>query len=167
MTATKRTTMITRAALVGLIALGQGVIQASAGTSTGAGPIRGFNGVQVTSLPDSTCTSSLDFGEMQGMTVQFKLQQRGAVVVMFQGQFGEFESVANARPVLRITIDDQIVGSAMAIGSDPESGLMTFGFNAYSTTLRRGVHTAKVLWHSFPEGATTCVEERSLIVLRP
>jgi hypothetical protein len=99
--------------------------------------------------------------------VQFRLQQRGAVVVMFQGQFGEFDSAANARPVLRITIDDQIVGSAMAIGSDPETGLMTFGFNAYSTVLRRGVHTAKVLWHSWPEGATTCAEERSLIVLRP
>jgi hypothetical protein len=40
------------------------------------------------------------------------------------------------------------------------------GFNAFSTALRPGVHTAKVPWHSFPEGATF-VEERSLIVLRP
>ena len=154
-------------ALASFIAFSLGAVAASAGTSVGGGNIRGFNGVQVTSLPDSACTAALEFEDMPGMSVRFRLHQRGAVVVMFQGQFGGFESDAGARPAIRIVIDDQIVGSAIAIASDPDTGLTTFGFNAFSTVLRPGVHTAKVLWHSFPEGSTTCVEERSLIVLRP
>ena len=166
MLAGKNETLV-KMALASLIALGLGVAPVSAGTSVGAGNIRGFNGVQVTSLPDSACTASLEFEDMPGMSVRFRLHQRGAVVVMFQGQFGGFDSDATARPGIRLVIDDQIVGSAIAIGSDPGTGLTTFGFNAFSTVLRPGVHTAKVLWHSFPEGATTCVEERSLIVLRP
>ncbi len=158
---------LVKIALASLVALGLGIVPASAGTSVGGGNIHGFSGVQVTSLPDFACTAALEFEDMPGMAVRFRLHQSGAVVVMFQGQFGGFDSDAGARPGIRLVIDDRIVGSAIAIASDPGTGLTTFGFNAFSMVLRPGVYTAKVLWHSFPEGATTCVEERSLIVLRP
>jgi hypothetical protein len=57
--------------------------------------------------------------------------------------------------------------SAIAIGGDPGTDHQTFGFNAFSTPLKAGTHTVTVLWHTFPDGATSCVEERSLIVLHP
>jgi len=152
--------------LMALVALGTAAY-AIASTSTGAGQIRGFDGVQVTGLPDFACTSSLPFEDMPGMSLRFTLLRRGAVVVLFQGQFGGFSSTADNRVGLRFTIDGAIVGSAIAIGSDPGAGLGTFGYNAYSIPLKPGTHTAKVLWHTFPTKATSCVEERSLIVLRP
>ena len=59
------------------------------------------------------------------------------------------------------------VGSAIAIDNDHGTGVQTFGFNGFSSPLAHGEHTAEVLWHTFPDGATSCVEERSLIILLP
>jgi len=104
------------------------------------------------------------------MSLTFTLDTEGPVVVLFQGQFGGFRSTANARTGIRFTIDRSIVGSAIAVGNDHHDGNhQTFGFNAFSSPLPPGGHTVKVLWNTGPgpDGATSCVEERSLIILRP
>jgi hypothetical protein len=142
------------------------VLGAAAFTTMGGGRIRQFEGVQV-GPPDSACTSSLEFEDMPGMSLPFELHQRGQVVMLFQGQFGGFTSTADARAVIRFTIDGVTTGSAVAVGNDHGADLQTFGFNVFSSTLGSGPHTAQVLWHTFPSGATSCVEERSLIILRP
>jgi hypothetical protein len=135
-------------------------------TNTGEGSIKKFDGVQVVDLPDSVCTSSFaDFEDMPGMSVPFTMHGKGRVVVLFQGQFGGFSSTAGARAAIRFTIDGNIVGSAIAVGNDHGTGLQTFGFNAFSDELEPGTHTAQVLWRTSPLGATSCVEERSLIIL--
>jgi hypothetical protein len=134
-------------------------------TITGEGSVKRFSGVQV-APPDFACTSSFpDFEDMPGMTVPFTMHGKGRVVVMFQGQFGGFSSTAGARAIIRFTIDGNVVGSAVAVGNDHGTGSQTFGFNAFSDELEPGLHTAKVLWHTAPLGETSCVEERSLIVL--
>jgi len=141
---------------------------AGAVTATGAGDVRGFQGVQVVGLPDTACTVSAPFEAMPGMTLKLNLKRRGRVVLMFQGQFGAGTSTPGARAVLRITVDGVVAGSALAIGDDHGTGLDTFGFNSFTTTpLGVGSHVVTVLWHTFPVGATSCVEERSLIVLHP
>ena len=144
------------------------VAPASAVTAVGGGSVRGFKGVQVVGLPDTACTTSSPFEPMPGMSLKLDLKRRGPIVVMFQGQFGGAVPVAGARTVLRIVVDGVVVGSAIAVGNDTGSGLETFGFNSFSTTpLGAGSHEVKVLWHTFPAGAQSCVEERSLIVLHP
>jgi len=141
---------------------------AAASTATGAGAINGFEGVQVVGLPDAACTTSLPFEDMPGMSVDVTLKDRGRIVVLFQGQFGGFRSTPGARAGIRFTVDGVVVGSAIAVGNDHGEGLETFGFNSFSTTpLEAGTHTVKVLWHTYPSGAASCVEERSLIVLHP
>ena len=143
-------------------------VPASAVTAVGGGQVRGFKGVQVVGLPDTACTTSSPFEAMPGMSLKLDLKRRGPIVVMFQGQFGGAVPTAGARTVLRIVVDGVVVGSAMAVGNDTGSGLETFGFNSFSTTpLGAGSHEVKVLWHTFPAGAQSCVEERSLIVLHP
>ena len=135
-------------------------------TNTGEGAIKKFDGVQVVSLPDAVCTASFpDFEDMPGMSLPFTMHGRGRVVILFQGQFGGFSSTADARAVIRFTIDGNIVGAANAIANDHGTGAQTFGFNAFSDELGPGIHTAQVLWHTAPAGATSCVEERSLIIL--
>jgi len=153
-------------AVVTLIVLGAAVYVVAV-TATGEGRVGSFEGVQVIGLPDSACTSSLEFEDMPGMSLPFTLKRKGPVVVLFQGQFGAFNSTAGARAAIRFTIDGSIVGSAIAIGNDHGTGVQTFGFNAFSSPLAHGEHTAEVLWHTFPDGATSCVEERSLIILLP
>jgi hypothetical protein len=135
-------------------------------TASGAGRITGFAGVQVAGLPDSACTTALAFADMPGMALRFTLSRPGQVVVLFQGQFGGFTSTANARAAIRFAIDGSTVGSAIAVGNDHGRGLQTFGFNAFSGSLTAGTHVARVLWRTSPSGAKSCVEERSLIVLR-
>ncbi len=153
-----------RSCLVILTAMAMGAAPIVASTTTGVGAIQGFNGVQVTGLPDHACTSSDPFEDMPGMTL--RLRSHGPLVVMFQGQFGGFESTPGSRAVLRFTVDGQIVGSAIAIANDVGTDSETFGFNAFSAPLPPGLHTVKVLWHTFPASSQVCVEERSLIVLR-
>jgi len=153
-------------AIVVLIVLGAAVYVVAV-TATGEGRVRSFEGVQVVGLPDFACTSSLEFEDMAGMSLPFTLKREGPVVILFQGQFGGFDSTAGARAAIRFTIDGSIVGSAIAVGNDHGTGVQTFGFNAFSAPLARGEHTAEVLWHTFPNGATSCVEERSLILLLP
>ena len=158
-------TRIVLLALVALIVVGV-TTYVVAVTNTGEGAIRRFDGVQVVGLPDTACTSSFpDFEDMPGMSLPFTIHGKGRVVVMFQGQFGGFPSTADARAVIQIQIDGNIVGSALAVGNDHGTGLQTFGFNAFSDELGPGTHTAQVLWHTSPAGATSCVEERSLIIL--
>jgi hypothetical protein len=141
---------------------------ATAVTAVGGGSVRGFKGVQVVGLPDTACTASFPFEAMPGMSVKLDLKRRGPIVVMFQGQFGGGTSTPASRTALRIVVDGTVVGSALAVGNDTGTGLETFGFNSFSTTpLGAGSHTVTVLWHTFPAGATSCVEERSLIVLHP
>jgi hypothetical protein len=166
--ATKGRALLLKIGVASVFVLAQSAVPSVAGTSVGSGVIDRFSGVQVTSLPDYTCTSSASstedpFEDMAGMAL--KLRTGGPIVVMFQGQFGGFESTPDARAILRIVVDGEIVGSAVAIGSDVGGKLLTFGFNAFSRPLRPGRHEVKVLWHTFPEGSTSCVEERSLIVL--
>jgi hypothetical protein len=144
------------------------IAPASAVTAVGSGNVRGFQGVQVVGLPDTACTTSFPFTPMPGMSLKLSLKRRGPIVVMFQGQFGGAAPTAGARTALRIVVDGVVVGSAIAIGNDNGPGLETFGFNSFSTTpLGAGSHTVDVLWHTFPAGAESCVEERSLIVLHP
>jgi hypothetical protein len=140
-----------------------------ADTSTSKGPIGSFKAKQTAPAgsADFACTSSLEFVRMPGVALSFTLAEAARVVLMFQGQFGEFTSTANARVVLRMTVDGDIAGAAVAVGSDPGTGLQTFGFNSVSTLLSAGPHTVEVLWHTFPADSTICVEERSLIVLMP
>ena len=138
-----------------------------AAKDVGKGGISRFKGVQVVGLPDFACTSSLKFRRMPRMSVKFSLEEESRVVAQFQGQFGGFESTANTRVVIRITIDGITVGSAIAVGDDPGIDLHTFGFNVFSSPLAPGSHKAKVLWHIFPSGERSCVEERSLILLLP
>ena len=157
-------TRIVLLALVGMIAVGV-TTYVVAVTNTGDGAIKKFDGVQVVSLPDSGCTSNLAFEDMPGMSLPFTVHGKGRVVVMFQGQFGGPPSSANGRAVIRFTIDGNIVGSAIAVANDHGQGLQTFGFNAFSDELDSGPHTAQVLWHTGTVGGTSCVEERSLIVL--
>jgi hypothetical protein len=152
-------------ALASLFVLAQTAVPTAADSSVGAGVIKGFHGVQVTGLPDYTCTSAEEFEDMAGMALG--LRARGPIVVMFQAQFGGFETTPDARGVVRIVVDDEVVGSAVAIANDVGSAMVTFGFNAFSKPLGRGKHDVKVLWRSFPAGSTTCAEERSLIVLHP
>ena len=151
------------ALIFGLLSLAGSV---AAVTTMAGGPISEFRGVQV-GPPDIACTSSTEFESMPGMTLPFRLSKRGRVVVMFQGQFGEGDSTAGARAGIRLTIDGVVVGSAVAVGNDHGDGLQTFGYNAFSGRLGVGDHTAQVLWHTYPDGATSCVEERSLITLQP
>ena len=158
-------TRIVVLALVAMIVVGA-TTYVVAITNTGEGAIKRFDGVQVVDLPDTTCTSSFpDFEDMAGMSLPFTMHGKGRVVVLFQGQFGGSSSTAGARAVIRFTIDGNIVGSAIAVGNDHGTGLQTFGFNAFSDELGPGTHTAQVLWHTAPSGATSCVEERSLIIL--
>ncbi len=134
-------------------------------TTTGEGSIKKFDGVQV-APPDVACTSSFpDFEDMPEMTVPFTVHGKGRVVIMFQGQFGGFSSTPGARAIIRFTIDGNVVPAAGAIANDHGTGAQTFGFNAFSEELGPGLHEAKVLWHTAPGGATSCVEERSLIVM--
>lgn len=134
-------------------------------TITGEGSVKKFAGVQV-APPDFACTSSFpDFEDMPEMTVPFTMHGKGRVVIMFQGQFGGFSSTAGARAIIRFTIDGNVVGSAAAVANDHGTGAQTFGFNAFSDELDSGLHEAKVLWHTAPGAATSCVEERSLIIL--
>ena len=134
-------------------------------TITGEGSIKKFAGVQV-APPDFACTASFpDFEDMPAMTVPFTMHGKGRVVIMFQGQFGGFSSTPGARAIIRFTIDGNVVASAPAIGNDHGTGAQTFGFNAMSDELGPGLHEAKVLWHTAPAGATSCVEERSLIIM--
>ncbi|HEX4946874.1 MAG TPA: hypothetical protein VFZ34_09430 [Blastocatellia bacterium] len=132
-------------------------------TGTGEGTIKKFEGVQIVGLPDTACMSSLELEPMPGMSLPFTMHNKGRVVVLFQGQFAGF----NSRSVIRFTIDGNVVGSGIAVGNDHGTGLQTFGFNAFSNELEPGAHTLQVLWHTFPLGGTSCVEERSLIILRP
>ncbi len=150
-------------ALASLFLLAQTAVPTAADTGVGSGMIGGFHGVQVASLPDYTCTTSQEFEDMAGMTL--RLHVRGPIVVMFQGQFGDFDTSADARAVVRITVDDEILGGAGSIANDIGGKADTFGWSAFSKPLKRGVHTVKVLWHTFPAGSTSCAEERSLIVL--
>jgi hypothetical protein len=155
--------------LSALIVMGLAV-HADAITSFGVGRIRGFEGVQVIGLPDFACTSSFDFEDMPGMSLTFTLDTEGPVVVLFQGQFGGFSSTPNAQTAIRFTIDRKIVGSAIAVRNDHHGrDSQTFGFNAFSSPLAPGGHTVNVLWNTGtgPDGETSCVEERSLIILRP
>jgi len=134
-------------------------------TTTGEGGIRKFDGVQV-APPASACTSSFpDFEDMPEMTVPFTVHGKGRVLIMFQGQFGGFSSTAGARAIIRFTIDGNVVPAAGAIANDHGTGAQTFGFNAMSDELGPGLHEAKVLWHTGSPVATSCVEERSLIIL--
>jgi hypothetical protein len=136
---------------------------------TSKGPIGRFKTTQAgpAGSADFECTSSFAFVAIPGASVTFTLSEPARVVLMFQGQFGDFTSTDNARVVLSISVDGAIAGAAVAIGSDPGTGLQTFGFNSVSHLLGAGQHTAQVSWHTFPEGTTMCVEERSLIVLMP
>jgi hypothetical protein len=138
-------------------------------TSAGAGRIKGFEGVQVapSGAPDSACTSSDTFVPLPAMSLPFELTHDGRIVMLFQGQFGGGSSTADARAIIRFTIDGAIAGSAVAVGNDHGDGLQTFGYNSFSAPLEQGPHTLEVQWHTFPSGATSCVEERSLIILRP
>jgi hypothetical protein len=157
-----------RTALGAALCLVSAAAPAGAVTAVGAGEVRGFQGVQVVGLPDSACTVSAPFEPMPGTALKLDLKKKGRVVVMFQGQFGGFTSTPGARAVLRITVDGVVAGSALAIGDDHGTGADTFGFNAFTTTpLSPGSHVVNVLWHTFPAAATSCVEERSLIVLHP
>jgi len=159
-----RKTRIVVLALVALMVVGI-TTYVVAVTITGEGSVKKFDGVQV-APPDFACTSSFpDFEDMPEMSVPFTMHGKGRVVIMFQGQFGGFSSTANARAVIRFTIDGNVVGAAGAIANDHGTGSQTFGFNAFSDELEPGPHTAQVLWHTFPAGATSCVEERSLIIL--
>jgi hypothetical protein len=135
-------------------------------SATSKGPFTRFKAVQV-APPDFACTSSVDFTAMPSMSLAFTLVRPGPVVLMFQGQFGELSSTPGARAGIRMTVDGEIAFAAVAIGSDPRSGLQTFGFNAVSPSLAAGRHVAEVWWGSFPDLSTMCVEERSLIVLLP
>ena len=157
----------TRIVLLALVALI--VVSATtyvvAVTTTGEGGVRKFDGVQV-APPDFACTSSFpNFEDMPEMTLPFTMHGKGRVLIMFQGQFGGFASTAGSRAVIRITVDGNVVPAAAAIANDHGTGAQTFGYNVMSDELDPGVHTVKVLWHTAPAGATSCVEERSLIVL--
>jgi hypothetical protein len=134
-------------------------------TTTGGDQIKRFEGVQV-APPDSACTIAFpNFEDMPAMTLPFDMKHEGQVVVLFQGQFGGFTSSPDARAVIRFTVDGLPFGSAAAIGNDHGSGLQTFGYNAFGS-VSAGSHELKVVWHTAPLGATSCVEERSLILLR-
>ena len=98
---------------------------------------------------------------MPEMKLPFELIREGQVVLLFQGQFGAFSSTAGARAIIRLVIDGVTVGSAAAVGNDHGVDVQTFGYNAFAS-LPAGPHVAQVLWHTFPLGATSCVEERSL-----
>ena len=134
-------------------------------TTTGGDKVKSWEGVQV-GPPDFACTSSLPFEAMPAMSLPFDLNQKGQVVLLFQGQFGGFSSTPGARAIIQLTIDGVVVGSAAAIGNDHGVDLQTFGYNAFGS-VSAGPHVAEVQWHTFPPGATSCVEERSLILLRP
>jgi hypothetical protein len=134
-------------------------------TTTGEGAIKKFDGVQV-APPDFACTTSFPgFEDMPGMSLPFTMHGKGRVVILFQGQFGGFTSTPDARAIIRLTIDGIPVGAAAAIANDHGTGAQTFGFNAFSDELGPGTHTAQVLWHTAPGTETSCVEERSLIIL--
>jgi hypothetical protein len=152
-------------ALVAVVALLSGWV-ARALTMTGGGQIKSFDGIQVgTPQPGShACTSSLDFEVMPDTTFTFT-SPGGDAVFMFQGQFGAFTSTAPNRPIVQLMVDGLNVGLAV-VGSDLNGAnqIHTFGYNAF-TTLTAGTHTAWVEWHTAPNPATSCVEERSLIVL--
>ncbi len=141
------------------------VAGAVAATMSGGDKIKQFEGVQV-GPGEPACTSALEFAEMPGTALSFDTPRDVQVVLLFQGQFGGFSSTPDARAVVRLTIDGAIAGSATAIGNDHGTSLETFGYNSF-TTVGAGTHVAKVEWHTFPPGATSCVEERSLILLRP
>src|SRR5688500_17310715 len=137
-------------------------------TITGAGGITDFDGIQVAATESGTedCTSSTTFVEMPKTRFSFS-SKGGDAVFMFQGQFGAFTSTAPNSPILRLVVDGEIVGLGV-VGSllNGANQIQTFGYNAFST-LARGEHEAWVEWHTFASGgaATSCVEDRSLIVL--
>jgi hypothetical protein len=159
-----RTLRFSKIAMAAVLVSLAGAQAALAVTTRGSDRVREWDGVQV-APPDIQCTSSSTFDQMPGMALRFVLKQESRIVVQFQGQFGGTGSSADGRAVLRFTVDGATVGSAVAIGNDVGEGLETFGYNAFSTPLAPGGHVVRVLWHTFPVGATTCVEERSLIVL--
>ena len=111
------------------------------------------------------CTSSTAFEVMPETTFTFS-SPGGDAVLMFQGQFGGFTSTAPNRPIVRLMVDGQNAGLGV-VGSDLNGAnqIHAFGYNAF-TTLPRQPHgvggVAYVLWRW---RATSCVEERSLIVL--
>ena len=154
-------------AAVGIMALLCGW-SARALTMTGAGQIKAFDGIQVGATESGTedCTSSTEFEVMPETTFSFS-SPGGDAVLMFQGQFGGFTSTAPNRPLVRIMIDGQNAGLAV-VGSDLNGAnqIHAFGYNAFAT-LTAGNHTAWVEWHTFSGSGvpTSCVEERSLIVL--
>jgi hypothetical protein len=139
--------------------------------TTGSGHIKEFDGVQV-APPDSACTTNADtFEPIPGVSLSFSvpfgvLDGNGPtqVVLMFQGQFGGFTSTPGSRVILQLQVDGHVAGSAVAIANDTGTGVQTFGFNSF-TPITHGNHTAEALWHTFPAGGESCVEERSLIVL--
>src|SRR5437762_97302 len=134
-----------RRPLIVLVLIVLAAFGAAALTSTGGDQAKSWEGVQV-APPDFACTASVAFEEIPGMSLPFDLKKEGAVVVLFQGQFGGFTSSADARAIIRFTIDGVIVGSAVAVANDHGTGVQTFGFNAFSQPLASGAHTLSVLW---------------------
>lgn len=134
-------------------------------TTTGGDHVKRFDGVQI-APPDTACTiAHPSYEDMPGMTLPFDMQRDGQVLVLFQGQFGAGTSSPDARAVIRVSVDGVPLGSAVAIGNDHGSGMQTFGYNTFGP-VESGPHVLKVEWHTFPLGATSCVEERSLVILR-
>ena len=93
------------------------------------------------------------------------------VLALFQGEWFNHD-----RALLRLVIDGVVQTgpgdsiSPFAADSGDDAGVIideTNGFNFISNALRTGVaHTAKIQWASVA-GKQICVDERSLIVLRP
>ena len=146
------------------------------GTTTSAsGKVMGFDAVHVLSGTNDCIQAVTDFDDYVDMPgVVQDLSGAGPFVVMFQGQFYDpFISGGNpvgSRVVISAEIDGGQVGSFLAIGNQLEatgSSMQTFGFNSASGPLGKGAHQLKVRWRVTPAGANACVEERSLIVLKP
>ena len=144
-------------------------------TTSSSGKVNSFDAVHILSGTNDCITAITDFDDFVDMPgVVQDLSGTGPFVVMFQGQFYDpFINGGNgpgSRVAIAAEIDGIQVGSFFAIGNQLEatgSSMQTFGFNSASGPLNKGPHELKVRWRVTPAGANACVEERSLIVLKP
>lgn len=134
------------------------------------GPINSYSARDAN---DEQCTSSTAYAPIPGMSVSFTIpgRTRRHVVAMFQGEWFN-----NDRALAQVAVDgvvqqgpgDSVSPMALDSGNDAGSSVdQTNGFNFITDNLAPGVtHTLTVQWASV-SGGSICVDERSLVVLRP
>jgi hypothetical protein len=108
----------------------------------------------------------MQFQDMTGMTVSFKLKDRERVVVMFSAVLGQGSGASPGRSAIRLLIDgrEQVVGQGGEVDAHQGDQVSLDGFNFISDVLEPGKHTAVIQWRS-QSGGQVCNDERSLIVL--